>query len=144
MSPVLSPRTGHLATSKSSGASRRSPVGPRRWSWRGTRGQVLRRACGVVAAVAQVTLILATGADSWHGRDASAHVERTGTQLHYAHNEATCVACTAQTMHAQAAPPTVNWPDDVTPQCAAATLAANPPRSRDCPSNGSRAPPLES
>jgi hypothetical protein len=105
---------------------------------------VFRRVCGVIAAIAQLTLILATGAEAWQGRDASAHVERTGTQLHHAHNEATCVACTAQTMHAQAAPPVVAWPDALAPHCAAADLAANPPRSRDCPSNGSRAPPLVS
>ena len=144
MSPVLPPGTGHLATSESSGAPRRPPARPRRWSWRGPRGLLVRRLCGVVAAVAQLTLILATGAESWHGRDASAHVERTGTQLHHAHNEATCIACTAQTMHAHAAPPAVAWPDASAPHCAAASLAANPPRSRDCPSNGSRAPPLTS
>jgi hypothetical protein len=144
MSPVLPPKNGHLATSKSSGAPRKLPAGWRRWSWRGPRGLGLGRLCGVVAAVAQVTLILATGAEAWQGRDASAHVERTGTQLHHAHNEATCVACTAQTMHAQASPPAVALPDASAPQCAAASLAANPPRSRDCPSNGSRAPPLKS
>jgi hypothetical protein len=146
MSPVPPPRTGHLATSKSAGAPQRwAPARPGRWSWRGPRGLVLRRLSAVVAAVAQFTLILATGADSWHGRDASAHVERTGTQLHHAHNEASCVACTAQTMHAQAAAPAVvAWPDASAPHCAAASLAANPPRSRDCPSNGSRAPPLTS
>jgi|HubBroStandDraft_6_1064221.scaffolds.fasta_scaffold119906_3 hypothetical protein len=105
---------------------------------------MVRRLCGVIAAVAQMTLILATGAESWQGRDASAHIERTGTQLHHAHDEATCVACTAQTMHAQASPPIVAWPDALAPHCAAAGLAANPPRSRDCPSNGSRAPPLVS
>jgi hypothetical protein len=105
---------------------------------------LLRRFCGVVAAIAQITLILATGAESWQGRDASAHVERSGTQLHHAHNEATCVACTAQTMHAQAAPPAVAWPEASARHCVAAILAANPPRSRDCPSNGSRAPPLVS
>jgi hypothetical protein len=144
MSPVLPPRTGHLATSKPPGAPRRSLARPRRWRWRGPLGLGLRRLCGVVAAVGQLTLILATGAESWHGRDASAHVERTGTQLHHAHNEATCIACTAQTMHAQAAPPAVAWPDANALHCAAASLAANPPRSRDCPSNGSRAPPLKS
>ena len=144
MSPVLPPRAGRLATSKSPGAPQRSLARLRRWPWRGPRGLVLRRVCGVVAAVAQLTLILATGAESWHGRDASAHVERTGTQLHHAHNEATCIACTAQSMHAQAAPPAVAWPDANAPHCAAASLAANPPRSRDCPSNGSRAPPLMS
>jgi hypothetical protein len=105
---------------------------------------LLRRLGGVVAAIAQITLILATGAESWQGRDASAHVEQSGTQLHHAHNEATCVACTAQTMHAQAAPPVLAWPEPFAPQCAAAGLAANPRRSWDCPSNGSRAPPLVS
>jgi hypothetical protein len=99
---------------------------------------------GILAAVAQFTLLLATGADSWQGRDASAHVERRGTQLHHAHDEATCVACTAQTLHAQAAPPAVSWPDPAAPHIATADLAATPPRSRDYPSNGSRAPPLVS
>ncbi len=99
---------------------------------------------GIVAAVAQLTLLLATGADSWQGRDASAHVERSGTQLHHAHDEATCVACTAQTLHAQASPPAIAWPDPAAPPVATADLAATPPRSREYPSNGSRAPPLVS
>jgi hypothetical protein len=103
-----------------------------------------RRALSVLAAVLQLGLLLATGADSWRGRDASAHVERSGTRLHHAHDEATCVACTAQSLHAQAAPPTMPWPDAVAPYVAAAELASTPPRSQDHSSNGSRAPPLMS
>jgi hypothetical protein len=143
MSAVPPPTTDRLAPSGSFRTSR--PAAAERLSgWRGRRGLAVRRAFGVLAAVAQCTLLLATGADAWQGRDASAHVERSGTQLHHAHDEATCVACTAQTMHAQAAPPAVAWPDADAPHVAAAGLAASPPRSRDCPSNGSRAPPLMS
>jgi hypothetical protein len=111
---------------------------------RSTCRTAVRRALSVVVAVLQLGLLLATGADSWRGRDASAHVERSGTRLHHAHDEATCVACTAQSLHAQAAPRTMPWPDAVAPHIAAAELASTPPRSQDHPSNGSRAPPLVS
>jgi hypothetical protein len=142
MSAVPPPTSDRLAPSASSRAW--YPPARRRLSgWRGRRALGIRRAFGVLAAVAQFTLLLATGAEAWQGRDASAHVERRGTQLHHAHDEATCVACTAQTMHAQAAPAPVAWPDATAPHVAA-DFAANPCRSRDCPSNGSRAPPLVS
>jgi hypothetical protein len=125
-------------------AVRRPPSrgrGPRGWRW---RSPAVRRGLGALAAIAQLTLLLASGAEAWRGRDASAHVEGAGTHLHYAHDEATCVACNVQTMHAQAAPPAATLPESAAPQVAAAELASTPPYSQDHPSNGSRAPPLVS
>jgi hypothetical protein len=102
---------------------------------------MIRRLIGIVAAVAQLGLVIAAGAESWHGRDASAHVERGGVSLHFAHDAATCVACTAQTLHA---------PEPTRPPLTialvvgrarhtdgpAASLSSRPPLT-----NGSRAPP---
>jgi hypothetical protein len=110
----------------------------RRSPWR----VAARRAVGLLAVFAQITLVVATGAESWRGRDASAHVERSGTQLHFAHDEATCVACTAQTLHAQPAPRSAGLPDSVQPRHAPADLALVPSGVHDPYSNGSRAPPL--
>jgi len=44
-----------------------------------------------------VTLV-APLADGRVGQSAAAHVEEQGVTLHYAHNEATCVACAATTL----------------------------------------------
>jgi hypothetical protein len=52
------------------------------------------RKAAIVVAAAQVVLgsapLFENGA-----RNASAHVEAKGVQLHYAHDEATCIACNA-------------------------------------------------
>jgi hypothetical protein len=103
-----------------------------------------RRVVGLLALLAQVTFVMATGAESWHGRDASAHVERSGTQLHFAHDEATCVACTAQTLHAQPGPRSTGLPECVRPRQVATDLALVPFGVHDPYCNGSRAPPLVS
>jgi hypothetical protein len=105
------------------------------------RGTVIRRIAGTLAAIAQLVLIVATGAEAWHGRDASAHVESAGTRLHYAHDAATCVACAAQTLLAAAssrmAP--MAGPDEL--GTAGREQPAPPPLPHVHPSNGSRAPP---
>jgi hypothetical protein len=102
----------------------------------------VRRAVGVLALLAQATLVVAAGADSWQGRNASAHLEPSGTQLHFAHDEATCVACTTQTLHAQPVPRPETSPTYQRPQNPARDLGGVSPEVRDHDSNGSRAPPL--
>lgn len=102
-----------------------------------------RRCLAVVAAAGQLTLLLATGADAWRGRDASSHIERAGTHLHHAHDEASCVACAVQTLHAPHARPAIEWSGTTAPQAVTTKLASARAWARDHPSNGSRAPPLE-
>ena len=106
--------------------------------WRRRR---VRQLLAIVAGCAQLTVLLATGADAWRGRDASAHVERGGTHLHYAHDESTCVACTTQTLHAQAAPRTMGLLDVAVGRSVAPGLAAVPPRSSFHTPDTARAPP---
>jgi hypothetical protein len=103
---------------------------------------VVRQAVGVLALLAQATLVVAAGADSWQGRNASAHLEPSGTQLHFAHDDATCVACTTQTLHAQPVPRPETSPAYQRPQNPARDLGGTPLEVRDHDSNGSRAPPL--
>jgi hypothetical protein len=112
----------------------------RTWMFRRRSAALCRRVVGIVAAIAQLVLVVATGAESWHGSDASAHVEKGGVQLHYAHDAASCVACTAQSLHAAASPrrPPV-LPFSV--HYVEATEAPIVAPSHDHPSNGSRAPP---
>ncbi|MEP6690669.1 MAG: hypothetical protein ABJD07_05895 [Gemmatimonadaceae bacterium] len=52
----------------------------------------------VVALAQVVAFTLAPLAEARAGRSAVAHVESTGTSLHYAHNDATCAACTARAL----------------------------------------------
>jgi hypothetical protein len=105
---------------------------------------VIRRLAALVVMVAQIALGLAYSAESWRGADASAHIERTGTQLHHAHNEATCPACAAQSLHALVAsrtPPVSVGHDGVGAADAWNDLR---PAARVHPANGSRAPPVVS
>jgi hypothetical protein len=101
---------------------------------------VFLRAVGLAIAIAQLAVVFATATESWHA-SASAHVEQGGTQWHYAHNEATCPVCTAQSMHAriEASVP----PAAVLIRRAAALVARvdRPVVGRTLTANGSRAPP---
>ena len=67
------------------------------------------RLLAVLAGLGQLVMVLAGTIESWRGPDASAHIETGGTQLHHAHDEATCPACTVQSLHSKpefaAAPP---------------------------------------
>ena|SRR5271165_2661135 len=105
------------------------------------RRRRVRLLLAVLAGIAQLTVLVATSAEAWRGRDASAHVERGGTHLHHAHDEASCVACMTQTLHAQAVPRPVGLPPFTVIRSATASLAAAPPRSDSHPPDAARAPP---
>ena len=59
------------------------------------------RLFALLAGLGQLVMVLAGTIESWRGPDASAHVETRGTQLHHAHDEATCPACIVQSLHAR-------------------------------------------
>lgn len=54
-----------------------------------------------LAGLGQLVMVLSGTIESWRGPDTSAHVEAHGTQLHHAHDEATCPACIVQALHAK-------------------------------------------
>jgi hypothetical protein len=98
-------------------------------------------AAAILAFIGQLTLVTASNAEGWR-HDAAAHVERGGTQAHHAHNEATCVACATQVLHAR---PAVRVPTLPVPE-RQRTVAGAPVETRTdlTPdySHGSRAPPV--
>src|SRR6187551_2746284 len=55
-------------------------------------------------AVAQFVLAFAPLMEGRFGPDARAHAEEAGTNVHHAHNDADCVACTARDLMAAAEP----------------------------------------
>ena len=55
-------------------------------------------------AVAQFVLAFAPLMEGRFGPDARAHVEQAGTNVHHAHNDADCAACTARGLMAGAEP----------------------------------------
>lgn len=59
---------------------------------------VLSGLIALVAMVAQLVVAISPLAEGRDGRMAS-HVEATGAQSHYTHNDATCAACQARSIH---------------------------------------------
>ncbi len=55
-----------------------------------------------IAMAAQVVVAIAPLTEGRDGRYAS-HIETDGTHLHFAHNDATCAACQARSIHGTAA-----------------------------------------
>lgn len=55
-------------------------------------------------AVAQFVLAFAPLMEGRFGPDARAHAEEAGTNIHHAHNDADCAACTARDLMAAAEP----------------------------------------
>ena len=102
--------------------------------------RMFRRALGVAIAVVQLVVVVATATESLRP-SASAHVEQSGTQRHYAHNEATCPVCAAQSMHAQVAHSPVPPPSDAAPHTAAVGCVDCAFAGQTPAANGSRAPP---
>jgi hypothetical protein len=94
---------------------------------------LVRRMAALAVCVAQLAVAGAAASDGLH-HDASPHVERGGTQLHYAHNEATCVACLAQSLHARVEAASPSLPPVL------ATLAAPAPRMAAAPSSSRHSP----
>jgi hypothetical protein len=58
--------------------------------------RTLWRGAIVFFAIAQVVLAFAPLVEGRFGPDARAHVERDGTNIHHAHNDADCTACTVR------------------------------------------------
>ena len=52
-----------------------------------------------MAFVAQVIVALGPVAEGREGASTAAHVESAGTSTHFAHNDATCAACQARSVH---------------------------------------------
>ncbi len=103
--------------------------------------RLARRVAACVAILAQIAVVAAASADGVH-RDASAHVEQRGTQLHYAHNEATCPGCLAQSLHARVLATASPLPQvHPGPPAAAARTAAKPAAARRFRTAPPRAPP---
>ena len=102
--------------------------------------RLFRRAIGLAIAIAQLVVVIATATESLHA-SASAHAERSGTHSHFAHNEATCPVCAAQSMHAQVEPCPPPAPMYTLAVAALAERIDGPISSRTLTANGSRAPP---
>lgn len=66
--------------------------------------RVLWRPAIFFFAVAQFVLAFAPLMEGRFGPDARAHAEQAGTNIHHAHNEADCAACTARDLMAAAEP----------------------------------------
>jgi Protein of unknown function (DUF2946) len=102
--------------------------------------RVFRRTLGVVIAVTQLVVVVATATDSLRA-SASAHVEQSGTRRHFAHNEATCPLCAAQSMHAQVARSPAPVPSKAPPLTASVQRVNRTFADPTPAANGSRAPP---
>jgi hypothetical protein len=69
----------------------------------------------LLATVAQLVVAISPLAEGRDGRMAS-HVEATGAQGHYTHNDATCAACQARSIHGTTSRPSVPLlADDLAP-----------------------------
>lgn len=59
----------------------------------------LRLVAAALGFVAQATMVAAAVGEGRAGIGAAAHVEQSGTRLHYVHEESTCAACQARSIH---------------------------------------------
>lgn len=103
---------------------------------------MLRRLLAVVAVVAQAAVVLSAIAEGRDGIGAAAHVEATGrSATHYAHDEATCSACQARSLHGG----TPQLPSGGAvlgiAHLAASGVSDAPPPVPALPTNPARAPP---
>lgn len=95
-----------------------------------------------VAIIAQAVFATASFADV-HGIGAPSHVEAAGINQHYAHNEATCVACTMAALSVVASPPFALTPAPATlPQAVRAARYSAPAEQGAATTTDSRAPPI--
>jgi hypothetical protein len=102
--------------------------------------RLFRSCVGLAIAIAQFVVVLATAAESLR-LSASAHVEQRGTQSHYAHNEATCPVCAAQSMHARVESYPPPLPVSEHGVVALVERVDRTAVGRTLTANGSRAPP---
>lgn len=99
------------------------------------------RLLAVLAGLGQLVMVFAGTIESWRGPDASSHVETRGTQLHHAHDEATCPACIVQSLHARPERASVPPPSRRLIVLPRATLTWSVPTGA-APTYTSRAPPV--
>ena len=109
---------------------------------RRTRWVAVHRLLAVLAIVAQVAVALSAVGEGREGVGNAPHVEALGGSAgHYTHNEATCVACQARSLHGSTAiaPPA---PHALAANAtAAATAPIDAPSGPELPDNPARAPP---
>jgi hypothetical protein len=106
----------------------------------GKNKRVFRSAIALAVTIVHLVVVCATAAESWRA-NASAHVEQGGTQRHFAHNDATCPLCTAQSMHARIEP---HAPPSLASRLvdgASVERVGRPVTRQALAANGSRAPP---
>jgi len=106
------------------------------------RTRSMMRKAAVVVAATQIMLGSAPFAES--GSRATAHVEAAGVQLHHAHSEELCIACTALRVLDGAAPP--QHPPVVVTEASSVRFAAveNLDQRFESGLTRSRAPPAQS
>lgn len=111
-------------------------LGGRRHSW-------AWRIATAIALMAQCWVAAASLADA-RGLGASAHVEQAGTSKHFAHDEASCAACTLLALNAAVVP---RWPNRIpsalTKSSPGSAVCDTAPAAREPLSNPSRAPPSD-
>ncbi len=107
-----------------------------------TRWTVLLRLLAVLAMVAQGAVALAAIGEGRDGIGLASHVEATGASAtHYAHDEATCAACQARSLHGGTPQLPSAGAELGTAHQAASGIPGAPPASPALPTNPARAPP---
>ena len=102
----------------------------------------MHRLLAVLAIVAQVAVAIAALGEGRAGIGSAPHVEALGgSATHYAHNESTCIACQARSLHGAAAPIPAVPPALAAHATAAATASIDAPSGPELPDNPARAPP---
>jgi hypothetical protein len=95
----------------------------------------------LLAMAAQLVVAMAPLAEGRDGRMAS-HVESTGTKGHYTHNDATCAACQARSIHGTTSRQTVELLTDVLVPTRLVRAAERVVETTLRPKDNPRAPPV--
>ena len=95
----------------------------------------------LLAMVAQLVVAISPLAEGRDGRMAS-HVEATGAQSHYTHNDATCAACQARSIHGTTARQSVPLLAEELTQSQVAPAAERIVESTSHRTDNPRAPPI--
>lgn len=107
-----------------------------------TRWTVLRRLLAVVAVVAQAAVVLTAIGEGRDGIGVASHVEATGpSATHYAHDEATCAACQARSLHGGTPQLPSSGAELGIVHLAASGVSDALPPAPALPTNSARAPP---
>ncbi len=102
----------------------------------------MHRLLAALAIVAQVAVALSALAEGRDGIGVAAHVEASGSSAtHYAHNESTCTACQARSLHGTAPAIPTDAPALAARATATGTAPIDAPSGPELPDNPARAPP---